>query len=168
MGIAVGTVNYGAAHASSPAASREVFSLLPLPCPQLCSGFLSLGCGRSPRGGFRSGSTVFSPLLAWRHGDFAEQFCTVIRARKMHLLHLPLVRCLGGACFIETSGPTDVQHFINSALIHRLIDSSRNCLYDYDVTCLRVCRTRTYNVSGAFKPTIFAALSDAVPPVRSH
>lgn len=113
-------------------------------------------------------AAVFSPLLAWRHTDFAEQLCTLIRARKMHLLHLPLVICLGGACFIETSGPTDVQEFINFALIHRLIDSSRNCLYGYDVTCLRVCRTRTYNVSGAFKPTIFAALSDAVSPVRSH
>lgn len=32
----------------------------------------------------------------------------------MHLLHIPLVICLGGACFIETSSPTDVQHFINT------------------------------------------------------
>lgn len=95
----------------------------------------------------------------------------LLREEKMHLLYAMMGRFLGGVthCSVETNRSADIRHFINSALICRHIDSSKNSSYDHEVTSLRVYSTRTYNISGVFKLTILAAVNDslsAIPPAQ--
>lgn len=162
------------AHASSCASRREtLFSPFPARSSALQMVLWMEEHGMSPRGGFSNSNTASSSLLAWMHADFTKLFFRnfIIKGRKMHLLHVMMGRLLSGVihCSVETNRSADIRHFINSTFICRLIDSSSNCSYDHEVTCLRVYRTRTYNISGAFTLTILAAVNDslsAVPPAQ--